>query len=104
MTPDIVVERAAPAGSSATIDAVTWRRLRCLIEVTARGGAVTADLRLERASGPSVVAAPKPVEADGSASLVLAGDEHEGAALVLVMVDESGRVLAQRPTRVGENS
>ena len=34
-------------------------------------------------------------------SLVLADDEHETAALVLVLLDEAGRVLTQRPIRVG---
>jgi hypothetical protein len=50
------------------------------------------------------VAASKPVEPDGSVSLVLAGDEHEEAALVLVLLDDSGQILAQKPTRVGADS
>ena len=60
-----------------------------------------ADLRLARPTGESVVAAAKPVDAGGAVSLVLADDEHEAAALVLVLLDETGRVLAQRPVRVG---
>jgi hypothetical protein len=104
LTPDIWVERAGEAAAAASIRSVTWRRLRCLVEVSARGGPVIADLRLERASGPSVVASPKPVEPDGSVSLVLASDEHEASDLVLVLVDEDGRILTRQPTRVGANS
>jgi hypothetical protein len=50
------------------------------------------------------VAAAKPVEPDGSVSLVLAGDEHEQASLVLVLLDDSGQILAQKATRVGVDS
>jgi hypothetical protein len=104
LTPDIWVERTGEAVASAAIRSITWRRLRCLVEVSARGGPVIADLRLERPSGISVVASPKPVEPDGSVSLVLASDEHEVSDLVLVLVDEDGRILTHQPTRVGASS
>lgn len=104
LTPDLLIEPAAEQGASATITSVTWRGLRCFVEVTCRGGPVTADLRLERPSGASVAAAPKSVEADGSVSLVLPDDEHEAAALVLVLVDAQGRILTHQGTRVGVDS
>jgi hypothetical protein len=104
LIPDLLVERAGNAVTSATIASITWRGLRCFVEASIRGGAVLADLRLGRANGMSVAAALKRVEADESVSLVLAGDEHEDAALVLVLLDEAGNVLAQRPTRAGETS
>lgn len=104
LTPDIWVERAGEGGVAATIASITWRRLRCLVEVSSRGGPIVADLRLERPSGPSVVASVKRVEADGSVSLVLASDEHEASPLVLVLLDEDGRILTHRPTRVGADS
>jgi len=69
-----------------------------------QGAAVTGDLRLDRPSGASVAAAPKRVEADGSVSLVLGGDEHETASLVLVLLDEAGHILDHRPTRTGMDS
>ena len=47
---------------------------------------------------------PKQVDVDGSVSLVLAGDEHEGASLVLVLLDDAGHILAHKPTRVGVDS
>ena len=103
LIPDMRVERAAATGVAAAITSITWRGLRCFAEIDARGGAVTADLRYESASGPSVAATAKPVQEDGSVSLVLAGDEHEEAQLVLVVTDAEGRVLSQQPTRVGEN-
>ena len=101
LIPDLVVTRVEGAERAGRIMSVTWRGLRCFIEAAVRGGPVTADLRLERPTGASVAAAAKPIDAEGAVSLVLADDEHEGAALVLVLVDETGRVLTQRPVRVG---
>ena len=101
LIPDLVVTRAEGGETTGSITSVTWRGLRCFIEAEVRGGPVTADLRLGRPTGESVAAAAKPVDTEGAVSLVLADDEHEAAALVLVLLDEAGRVLAQRPTRVG---
>ncbi len=107
LIPDIRVEQGdapAPAWPSATVQSVTWRRLRCFAVVEATGGPVFADLRLGGPSGPSVAATPKPVADDGSASLVLTDDEHENAALAFVVLDADGRVLAHRSTRPGAAS
>ncbi len=101
LIPDLVVTRVEGAETAGRITSVTWRGLRCFVEAAVRGGPVTADLRLGRPTGASVAAAAKPVDAEGAVSLVLADDEHEEAVLVLVLVDETGRVLAQRPVRVG---
>ena len=101
LIPDLVVTRVEGAETAGAIKSVTWRGLRCFIEAEARGGPVTADLRLGRPTGESVAAAAKAVDAEGAVSLVLADDEHEAAALVLVLVDEAGRVLTQCPVRVG---
>ncbi len=51
-----------------------------------------------------MAATPKAVEPDGSVSLVLPDDEHEAASLVLVLLDETGRILTHNPTRVGVDS
>lgn len=103
LTPDIVVERPAGSVADASITSVTWRRFRCHLVVAGGGAGWTAALRLGGPSGESV-AQPKPVDADGSVSLVLSGDEHETAALSVVVLDEDDRVLATVPTRVGEDS
>lgn len=103
LTPDITVIRGEPGGARASITSVTWLQMRCVVVGESSGDDVLADLRLARPSGESVVLRPKKLE-DGSASLVLAGDEHEDATLVLVLVDESDTILAHRSTRVGENA
>ncbi len=104
LTPDLLVERSGETADHATIDSITWRGMRCQIQATASGAGISADLRLRSHAGESVVAAYKAIEEDGWVSLVLDGDEHEEAQLALVLLDESGDVLAHRATRVGEDS
>ena len=104
LIPDMVVTRAGETKATASITSMTWRGLRCFIESEVGGGPVTADIRLGQPNGESVVATQKPVDAEGTVSLVLADDEHETAALVLVLLDEAGRVLARQSTRVGVDS
>ena len=103
LIPDIRVEGTTHGGAAVKILSVSWVRFRCNVAVEARGGPVTADLRLGGPAGESVASSPKSIDDDGLASLVLGGDEHEGAALVLVVTDTEGRVLAQQPTRKGGN-
>ena len=101
LLPDLLVTRGGETKSTGRIKSVTWRGLRCFIESEIGGGPVTADLRLNRPNGESVAATPKPVDNEGTVSLVLADDEHETATLVLVLLDEVGGILAQHSTRVG---
>ena len=105
LTPDLLVARSGEAAAPpTTIESIAWRRFRCSLVAAGGAGGRTADLRLGGPAGESVAAEPKPVEADGAASLLLAGDEHEAAALSLVVLDENGKILAARETRVGEDS
>lgn len=103
LTPDITVERE-PGTAPVAIESVTWVRFRCNVEVSGDSEGRTADLLLGGASGEPVAQSPKPVDKDGSASLVLADDKHEGDRLSVVVRDLDGRVLAFRETHVGENS
>lgn len=53
-------------------DGARNRMLRCFIESEIGGGAVTADLRLDRPNGESVAATPKSIDNEDTVSLVLA--------------------------------
>ena len=55
-------------------------------------------------AGISVVANIKPLTEDSKVSLVLAGDEYLEAELVLVLLDQDGNILVQKPTKIGQNS
>ncbi len=101
LIPDLLIERGDKTRIAASIVSITWRGLRCFVETRVSGGTVTVDLRLGQPTGQSVVASPKPIEDDGAASLVLVDDEFEDKPLVLVLCDETGRILAQQSTSAG---
>lgn len=103
LIPDLLVERGGGITPRAAIRSVTWRRMRCFVEAESTGGTVIADLRLEQANGKSVVASAKPLDHDGTTSLVV-NDDYEDSNLALVLVDQDGNVLAQRKTKVGASS
>ncbi len=103
LIPDLLVEGGEKACLlSASIESITWRGMRCFVETRVEGK-VRADIRLESPTGRSVAAAVKIVQ-DGAVRLLLSGDEHEEAQLVIVLVDEAGNILAHRSTCVGEQS
>ncbi|MDE0356375.1 MAG: BREX-1 system phosphatase PglZ type B [Gammaproteobacteria bacterium] len=109
LIPDIRVRAAATDGrlgraglARTVIRSVSWLRMRCNILVEAPPEGAAADLRLGTPSGESVASSPKPIDADGCASLILRDDAHEDAALVLVVTASDGHVLAHRNTRTGD--
>jgi len=104
LTPDIHVERVGGPKVHASIDSVTWKGLRCFIVASGATAGVRADLRLESASGDSVAATSKELDADGSTSLVLKDDEFESSELVVVLLGKDDKVLAQYKTKVGIDS
>ena len=62
-----------------------------------------ADLRSKAAVPASSIAAEiKALETDGHGSLLVADEDWQGQAVLLVIVDEAGAVRAQAQTVVGE--
>ena len=104
LTPDLHVERTGGVAQRVAIDSVSWKGLRCFIVASGISDNVRADLRLATSSGQSVAATVKPLDEDGTVSLVLADDEHELEALVIVLLDSNGQVLAKHKTKVGIDS
>ena len=97
---DLVV--AAPsAAAQVTIKAVTWKGLRCVVEVDSSSAGLTVDVRTKPAlATSSLVASVKPLEA-GKASLAVADDDNLGAAVVVVILGADGLVLQKQATTVG---
>ncbi len=104
LVPDLTVHAATRREASARVQRITWRGFRCFVEAVAAAGGVSSDLRLKEDPARSVAASPKPLDAEGASSLLLADDDHEDSRLVLVLVDEEDRILDRRETAVGEDS
>jgi hypothetical protein len=107
LIPDLVVERAGGSVIRASIERVTWRGMRCVVDARASGAGaglegIRVDLRLGGAMGPRVAVDAKELDADGRASLVVGDDEHEGAAATVVLLGPDDTILAQQNTSVGE--
>jgi len=103
LTPDMSIERVGDTQARASIESITWKGMRCFVVASGTGAEIRADLRIETATGQSVAAAVKTLD-DGSTSLVLEDDDYETAELVVVLIGDDGKVLAQHKTKVGIDS
>jgi hypothetical protein len=97
---DLVV--AAPAAAEqVNIKAVTWKGLRCVVEVDSSSVGLTVDVRTKPAlATTSLVASVKPLDA-GKASVAVADDDNLGSAAVVVILGDDGQVLQKQATTVG---
>jgi hypothetical protein len=100
LTPVLVVSGGAGGAPAAAITEISWKGLRCNLEVSGATAGLKADLRRDAAGGPSVATTAKPID-DGGARLLVEDDELEGAVVVAVLISPEGRVVAQRRTVVG---
>ncbi|WP_250514392.1 BREX-1 system phosphatase PglZ type B [Caballeronia sp. INDeC2] len=84
-----------------TIKAVTWKGLRCVVEVDSASPGLKVDIRTKPAlASTSLAASPKPV--DGTkANVAVADDGQMGSAAVVVVLSPTGDVLQKQATTVG---
>lgn len=101
LTPDLHIERVGDTQARVAIESVTWKGLRCFVIASGASTAIQADLRLNTPAGNSVAATIKSLDDEGTTSLVLEDDEYETADLVVVLLGENDKVLAQHKTKVG---
>lgn len=93
---------AAPA-TAARIAAITWRGLRCLVELEGGGPALSVDVRLRASdAATSIAAGGRAVAAGGDIRVLIDDDAHEGSSAIVVVLDHTGQPVAQRATIVGE--
>jgi hypothetical protein len=100
LTPVLLVSGGSGQATTAVITELSWKGLRCNLEVSGAGPGLQADLRKDSPGGPSVATKPKQID-DGGARLLVENDDLEGAVVVAVLLSADGRVIAQRRTVVG---
>jgi len=86
---------------SASIESVRWTGLRCRVAVERTLEGATVDLRSRAADPASSLARPKTLGPEGTTSLFVEDDRHEGDAVLVVVLGPAGQVLAQTATIVG---
>lgn len=85
---------------TATLSDLRWLGLTCKVQAETGAEGVTAVLRTHAADADSEICKRKPLKS-GKCSLMV-DDDFEGMTAVLVLLDESGNVLAKKPTLVGD--
>lgn len=101
ITPEILVERTAPR-VVAKIKAVSWRGLRCRVQIEGATAGLRVDLRPNWKQPKSIAASAKEVDAQGAASLAVGDDTLEGSAASVVLLDAAGQILDHQLTTVGD--
>lgn len=100
---DIDFSGGQPNQLQVTIKSVTWKGLRCSVEVESAASGLSVDLRTKPAlAGSSLAASVKAVE-NGKASLAVADDDNMGVAAVVVVLSADSQVLQKQATTVGGN-
>ncbi|WP_153135351.1 BREX-1 system phosphatase PglZ type B [Paraburkholderia agricolaris] len=102
LVPVLELEATGSAATelAVTIKAVTWKRLRCVVEVDSASLGLNVDIRTKPAlASTSLIASTKPIDG-GKASLAV-DDEHMGSAAVVVVLSPAGDVLQKQATTVG---
>ena len=85
-----------------TIDAVTWRRLRCNVAVQGSRTGAWIDIRTKGADSSTTMAmGGKELGVDNEVALLVGDEDREGEAALIVVLDSGGAVLAQKSTVVG---
>lgn len=95
---------ASSAGSTVRIEDVGWKGQRLTVSIEPPLEAARADLR--KAAGDrdsSVVVAIKPFNEKGMCSLIVEDEDLAGQPALLVVMDATGNLLAQRPVVIGVN-
>ena len=105
LVPVITVEALGTAvtGVSASIEAVTWKGLRCVVTVSPASSGLKVDIRTKPALASSSLAASVKELEGGKANLAVADDDHMGSAAFVVVLNDSGEVIQKAMTWVGSH-
>ena len=103
LTLELWISRSSEASSGGIeeID-VIWKNMRCKVSAEGGNASFKIDLRLS-AGDPSstVITAPKPFKEDGLTSIVVENEDHFGKTAYVVILNDSGELMAQKSTRIG---
>ncbi|MCL5999775.1 MAG: BREX-1 system phosphatase PglZ type B [Chloroflexi bacterium] len=103
--PVLRVINPASHAASATIKSIKWVGLRCRIQIAGQQLAtLRADIRTKAADPTTSLAAEvKSISANGDVSLVAPDDQHMGASAIVVVIDETGSIVARVHTEIGQS-
>lgn len=103
VVPHLVVTSTQASRANVTLEPARWTGLRCRVHVSGAGPSWHVDLRTRAAEPTSSIAKegrPVPLGQDGRASLVVDDPDKEGVAVIVVVLDGDGHVVAKQNTTV----
>ncbi|MCU7804271.1 MAG: BREX-1 system phosphatase PglZ type B [Candidatus Thiodiazotropha sp. (ex Lucinoma borealis)] len=96
-----VTAGASTVKTAVKLAVVTWAGLRCRVQIESAQSGLSIDLRTKVNDPGSSVSKVRPVDAKGTASLLVADDELEGTPAAVVVLDTSGHVIVKQSTIIG---
>lgn len=98
---ELVVSRKADTLTSLEFD-VTWRGMRCTIELEVPHPGLKADLRIQPGDPASSVAnVSKPFKENGTVTLIVENEDLQGQDVFVVLRDQNESIVAQRSSVIG---
>ncbi len=105
LTLQLVVSAGEEAvlGSPIRITDVHWKNMRCKVAAEGKTIGLSIDVRMQPGNpATSVATAPKPFKDDGTGSVLVEDRDLEGQEAMVVLLDDEGRLIAQRSTHIGK--
>jgi hypothetical protein len=99
---EITANQPTATTVKADIAKMTWKGLRCHVDVISTTVGLRVDIRTKANVASSSLAANVKLVEDGKAAVVIADDSHLGDAAVVVVLDGAGAVVQKAATTVGE--
>ena len=98
---ELIVQKGSAAAAINVTD-IAWKGLRCTVAVDGQFAGLSCDIRSYPGDPTSsVVVSSKPLKDNGTASLVVENEDLEGREVVLILLDASGRLVAEARTVIG---
>ena len=102
VTPDLVFSNPAQGKAVVvSIESVQWLGLRCRVTILPAAPGLSAGLRSKANDSKSGICAPKAIDAEGRAGLLVEDETLAGSATTVVIMDATGRVVCKQATMVG---
>ena len=100
--PVVTVTRGDTAVAPVQVDAIRWTGQRCRVDYLPAEADIVAEIRLRPADTSSTVGGPKSPTEPGEIKVLVDEEQAPGGAVAwVVLLDQSGGVLAQAQTTVG---
>jgi len=98
----VVTVTSAVVAQPISIQSIAWKGLRCAVAIAGADAGSRIDLRTKAADAASSLSGgAKPLTVEGTGSLLVADDDRQGEAALIVVLAPDGTIRAQGPTVVG---